>query len=87
MHLNELKSKNPSDLLLYAESLDVENASNLRKQDMMFACLKKLAENDVSIYGEGVLEVLADGFGLLDLTIYTSHLVRLRSLVLELVTR
>ena len=40
MHLNELKSKNPSDLLSYAESLDVENASNLRKQDMMFACLK-----------------------------------------------
>ena len=65
MHLNELKSKNPSDLLLYAESLDVENASNLRKQDMMFACLKKLADNDVSIYGEGVLEVLADGFGFL----------------------
>ncbi len=65
MHLNELKSKNPSDLLSYAESLDVENASNLRKQDMMFACLKKLADNDVSIYGEGVLEVLADGFGFL----------------------
>lgn len=65
MHLNELKSKNPSDLLLYAESLEVENASNLRKQDMMFACLKKLADNDVSIYGEGVLEVLADGFGFL----------------------
>ena len=65
MHLNELKSKNPSDLLLYAESLEIENASNLRKQDMMFACLKKLADNDVSIYGEGVLEVLADGFGFL----------------------
>ena len=65
MHLNELKSKNPSDLLLYAESLEVENASNLRKQDMMFACLKKLADNDVPIYGEGVLEVLADGFGFL----------------------
>ena len=65
MHLNELKSKNPSDLLSYAESLNIENASNLRKQDMMFACLKKLADNDVSIYGEGVLEVLADGFGFL----------------------
>ena len=62
MHLNELKSKNPSDLLLYAESLEVENASNLRKQDMMFACLKKLADNDVSIYGEGVLEVLLHGW-------------------------
>ena len=65
MHLNELKSKNPSDLLSYAESLEVENASNLRKQDMMFACLKKLADNEVAIYGEGVLEVLADGFGFL----------------------
>ena len=65
MHLNELKSKNPSDLLLYAESLEVENASNLRKQDMMFACLKKLASNDIGIYGDGVLEVLSDGFGFL----------------------
>ena len=65
MHLKELKAKNPSDLLIYAESLDIENASTLRKQDMMFACLKKLAENDVAIYGEGVLEVLSDGFGFL----------------------
>ena len=65
MHLKELKAKNPSDLLLYAESLDIENASNLRKQDMMFACLKTLAENDVAIYGNGVLEVLSDGFGFL----------------------
>ncbi len=65
MHLKELKAKTPSDLLLYAESLKVENASNLRKQDMMFACLKKLAENEVAIYGTGVLEVLSDGFGFL----------------------
>src|SRR5210317_985716 len=65
MHLKELKAKNPSDLLIYAESLDIENASTLRKQDIMFACLKKLAENDVAIYGEGVLEVLSDGFGFL----------------------
>ena len=65
MHLNELKAKNPSDLLSYAESLEIDNASNLRKQDMMFACLKKLADNEVAIYGEGVLEVLADGFGFL----------------------
>jgi transcription termination factor Rho len=65
MHLKELKAKSPSDLLTYAESLDIENASTLRKQDMMFACLKKLAENDVAIYGEGVLEVLSDGFGFL----------------------
>ena len=46
MHLKDLKAKNPSDLLTYAESLDIENASSLRKQDMMFACLKKLADNE-----------------------------------------
>ena len=65
MHLKELKAKNPADLLVYAESLDIENASTLRKQDMMFACLKKLADNDIGIYGDGVLEVLSDGFGFL----------------------
>ncbi len=65
MHLKELKAKNPSDLLSYAESLDIENASTMRKQDMMFACLKKLADNEVAIYGQGVLEVLSDGFGFL----------------------
>ncbi len=65
MHLKELKAKNPSDLLSYAEGLDIENASTMRKQDMMFACLKRLADNEVAIYGEGVLEVLSDGFGFL----------------------
>jgi len=65
MHLKELKAKNPADLLDYAESLEIENASTLRKQDMMFACLKRLAENDIGIYGDGVLEVLSDGFGFL----------------------
>ena len=65
MHLKELKAKNPAELLVYAESLDIENASTLRKQDMMFACLKKLADNDIGIYGDGVLEVLSDGFGFL----------------------
>ena len=65
MHLKDLKAKNPSDLLTYAESLNIENASTLRKQDMMFACLKKLADNEIAIYGDGVLEVLSDGFGFL----------------------
>ncbi len=65
MHLKELKAKNPADLLAYAESLEIDNASNLRKQDMMFACLKRLAENEIAIYGNGVLEVLSDGFGFL----------------------
>jgi len=65
MNLQELKSKTPADLLAYAEELEIENASSLRKQDMMFAILKQLAENDISIFGIGVLEVLQDGFGFL----------------------
>ncbi len=65
MNLKELKAKSPADLLSYAEELEIENASSLRKQDMMFAILKRLADNDVSIYGDGVLEVLQDGFGFL----------------------
>ncbi|MEO5335432.1 MAG: transcription termination factor Rho [Magnetospirillum sp. WYHS-4] len=65
MHLKELKTKSPADLLSYAEELEIENASNLRKQDMMFAILKRLADNEVSIFGDGVLEVLQDGFGFL----------------------
>ncbi len=65
MNLQELKQKSPTELLEYAEKLEVENASTLRKQDMMFAILKQLAENDVEISGSGVLEVLQDGFGFL----------------------
>ena len=65
MHLKELKQKTPPELLAFAEELEIENASNLRKQELMFACLKQLAMNDVAIYGEGVLEVLQDGFGFL----------------------
>ena len=65
MHLAELKAKSPADLLSYAESLQIENASSLRKQDMMFAILKNLAENDQAIHGEGTLEILPDGFGFL----------------------
>ena len=65
MHLAELKAKTPADLLSFAESLQIENASNLRKQDMMFAILKNLAENDQAIHGEGTLEILPDGFGFL----------------------
>ena len=65
MNLQDLKKKTPAELLSYAEELEIENASTLRKQDMMFAILKQLAEDDVPIYGGGVLEVLADGFGFL----------------------
>ena len=65
MHLQELKTKTPPELLAFAEELHVENASNLRKQELMFAILKQLASNDIAIYGDGVLEVLQDGFGFL----------------------
>jgi transcription termination factor Rho len=65
MHLQELKKKSPSELLDFAEELEIENASVLRKQDMMFAILKQLAENEVAIFGMGVLETLSDGFGFL----------------------
>tara|TARA_E500000075_G_C6970413_1_gene310525 strand:- start:153 stop:1418 length:1266 start_codon:yes stop_codon:yes gene_type:complete len=65
MHLQDLKNKSPSDLLKYAEELEIENASTLRKQDILFTILKRLAKNEVDIFGNGVLEVLSDGFGFL----------------------
>ncbi|UEM21026.1 transcription termination factor Rho [Skermanella mucosa] len=65
MNLQELKCKTPAELLAFAEELQIENASTLRKQDMMFAILKQLADNEVPIFGDGVLEILQDGFGFL----------------------
>ena len=65
MSLQTLKDKSSTDLLTFAESLGVENASNMRKQDMLFAVLKALAEEGVEITGSGVMEVLQDGFGFL----------------------
>ncbi|MDP8916487.1 MAG: transcription termination factor Rho [Pseudomonadota bacterium] len=65
MSLMELKEKSPTDLLALAESLEIENANSMRKQDMMFAILKTLADDGVEISGGGVLEVLSDGFGFL----------------------
>ncbi|MFC3073928.1 transcription termination factor Rho [Shinella pollutisoli] len=65
MKLQDLKNKTPTDLLAFAESLEVENASTMRKQELMFAILKMLAAQDVEIIGEGVVEVLQDGFGFL----------------------
>ncbi|MEQ8266154.1 MAG: transcription termination factor Rho [Parvibaculum sp.] len=63
--LQDLKAKSPTDLLALAEELEVENASTLRTQDMMFAILKQYAEQNIDIIGEGVVEVLPDGFGFL----------------------
>ena len=65
MKLQDLKAKKPNELLEFAEGLEIENASSMRKQDMMFAILKELAERNVEITGDGVLEILQDGFGFL----------------------
>ena len=61
--LAELKIKSPKDLLAMAEDLDIENASTMRKGDMMFSILKERADEGWEISGDGVLEVLQDGFG------------------------
>ena len=65
MNLQELKRKSPAELLAFAEGLQIENANSLRRQDMLFAILKHLADNDTAIFGAGVLEILQDGFGFL----------------------
>ena len=65
MNLEDLKAKSAKDLLTLAEELEVENASTLRRQELMFAILKEQAEREIDIIGGGVLEVLLDGFGFL----------------------
>jgi transcription termination factor Rho len=65
MNLQELKLKKPAELINEAEKLGIENPSTLRKQEILFAILKKLAEKNEQITATGVLEVLQDGFGFL----------------------
>jgi transcription termination factor Rho len=65
MSLQELKEKSPADLLAFAEQFDIENANAMRKQDMMFAILKTLADEGVEVFATGTLEVVQDGFGFL----------------------
>ena len=65
MNLLELKKRNPAELISQAEKLGIENPSTLRKQEILFAILKKLAEKNEQITGQGVLELLPDGFGFL----------------------
>ena len=65
MNLQELKKQSPADLIAQAEKLGIENPSTLRKQEILFAILKKLAEKNEQISASGVLEVLQDGFGFL----------------------
>ncbi len=65
MHLTELKSLHVSALLEMAGTLEIDNAQRMRKQELMFAILKKRAKIGETIYGDGTLEVLPDGFGFL----------------------
>lgn len=65
MNLKDLKQKSPKELLTQAEDLGIDDASSMRVQDLMFAILKKVASEDNIIYGDGVIEVLQDGFGFL----------------------
>src|SRR5579864_9331986 len=65
MKLQELKTKTPAELVSFAEELEVENASTMRKQELMFGILKQLSVRETDIVGEGVVEVLPDGFGFL----------------------
>ncbi len=65
MNLQELKKKTPAELITQAEKLAIENPSTLRKQEILFAILKKLAQKNEQITGGGVIEVLQDGFGFL----------------------
>ncbi len=60
-----LKTKSPTELLEVAGEYEIENASTMRKQDLMFAILKSMAEKGTDIIGSGVVEVLPDGFGFL----------------------
>ena len=68
MNLQELKNKTPADLILEAEKLGIENPSTMRKQEILFAILKKFADKNEKITGSGVLETLQDGFGFLRAT-------------------
>jgi len=65
LNLSDLKAKSPKDLLAMAEELEIENASTMRKGEMMFQILRERADEGWEVSGDGVLEVLQDGFGFL----------------------
>jgi transcription termination factor Rho len=65
MHLSELKAIHVSELIKMGEALEIENVARMRKQELMFAIMKKRAKNGEQVFGDGVLEVLPDGFGFL----------------------
>ena len=86
MNLTELKKKSIEDLVAIATQLEIENAENLLKQELVFEILKSTSIKNGQIYGQGVLEILPDGFGFLFqvLMIYMYHLHKLEDLVLEM---
>jgi transcription termination factor Rho len=63
MHLNELKALHVSEVLKQAEALEIENTGRMRKQELMFAIIKKRAKAGEQVFADGVLEILPDGFG------------------------
>jgi len=65
LNLADLKAKSAKDLLAMAEELEIENASTMRKGEMMFQILRERADEGWTVFGDGVLEVLQDGFGFL----------------------
>jgi transcription termination factor Rho len=65
MHLNELKALHVSEVLKQAEELEIENTGRMRKQELMFAIIKKRAKTGEQVFADGVLEILPDGFGFL----------------------
>jgi transcription termination factor Rho len=65
MHLNELKALHVSEVLKQADELEIENTGRMRKQELMFAIIKKRARAGVQVFADGVLEILPDGFGFL----------------------
>ena len=65
MHLNELKALHVSEVLKQAEALEIENTGRMRKQELMFAIIKKRARAGEQVFADGVLEILPDGFGFL----------------------
>ena len=65
MHLSELKALHVSELIKMGEALEIENVARMRKQELMFAIMKKRAKDGEQVFGDGVLEVLPDGFGFL----------------------
>ena len=65
MHLQDLKKKKTHELLELAAEHEIENAANMRRQDIMFSILKSVADKGASIHGDGVIDILQDGFGFL----------------------